>query len=191
MEKVINILVVVDPQNDFIFGSLANEEAQKKVPLIANKIKQRRAEGYRIGFTQDTHGKNYLNTLEGKNLPFIHCVENQWGWQICDEILEVADLDNDFFIKKFTFGDHELYNKIINSLIAKGVIYPDEVNDIRIEIELVGFCTNICVVSNALILKGSGENMVVYVDESCCAGTTPEEHQAAILTMQSCQIIIL
>ena len=180
------VLLVVDVQNDFVTGALANPEAQKRIPRIKEKIQQRIDEGWFVMFTQDTHWENtYDNSSEGKYLPVMHCIDETWGWQIVDELQEFAR--QYWSLIKHRFGNHDLFYRIERCL-------PDdrfEKESIE-EIELIGFCTDICVVSNALILKASvqGENTVISCDASCCAGTTAEAHKAALRVMQSCQVEI-
>ena len=153
------VLIVIDMQNDFVTGSLGSKEAWAIVPNVQAKIKEYADRGDRIIFTRDTHEENYLDTAEGKKLPVIHCIKGTDGWQIIPE-LEVEGCE---YIDKPTFDEHD-------------------------EIELVGVCTDICVVSNALILKAMYPEAVISVDAGCCAGVTPEKHEAALETMKSCQI---
>lgn len=171
------ILVVVDMQNDFINGSLANEDAQKIVDKVAQKIEERRNQGYEIIFTRDTHGENYLSTMEGKNLPVKHCIMGTDGWEIIKE-LPVLDA---LIIDKPTFGYIGL-GDAIRELAAE----PKNLE----EVELIGVCTDICVVSNALLLKAMLPETRICVDEKCCAGISKESHEAAITTMKMCQIDI-
>lgn len=162
-------LIVVDMQNDFISGPLGTKEAQAIVPNVKKKIEEYKARGDEIIFTRDTHDENYLETNEGKHLPIEHCIDGTYGWQIADG-LEVAD---SLYINKYSFGyQHWKY-------------YSFE------SIELVGLCTDICVVSNALILKSTFPNIDITVDASCCAGVTPEKHKAALEVMKSCQINVI
>ena len=164
-------LIVVDMQNDFISGSLGTPEAQAIVPNVKKKIEEYKARGDEIIFTRDTHYTNYLETNEGKHLPVEHCINGTYGWIIADAV----NYPEYKHINKRTFGytlwDYEL----------------DELEDI----ELVGLCTDICVVSNALILKAQFPNANITVDASCCAGVTPESHQAALTTMSMCQINVI
>ena len=166
------ILIVVDMQNDFVTGALANPAAQAIVPKIAKKIEQYEKKGHRIIFTRDTHDSNYLNTPEGKNLPIPHCIFGTSGWCVVDELNNPEHKH----INKPTFGykywEYEIY---------------DGNGDIE-DIELVGTCTDICVLSNALLLKTDYPNIPISVDSSCCAGLTPEKHEAALEVMRSCQI---
>lgn len=163
-------LIVVDMQNDFIDGALGTKEAQAIVPNVKKKIEEYKARGDEIIFTRDTHFNNYLDTNEGEHLPVKHCIEGTYGWLISDE------LDNGVgypVINKYTFG------------FDGWVHYDFE------QIELVGLCTDICVVSNALILKALFPDIDITVDASCCAGVTPETHKAALTTMQMCQINVI
>ena len=173
------ILVVVDAQNDFITGTLGSEEAQSAVPAIAAKIDEYMKNTDMVVFTQDTHYDNYMETNENKYLPVLHCLENSWGWEI-DENLDI-DAPH---IQKYTFGCYEL---------PEILLHLAESCDAKIEqIELCGFCTDICVISNALILKSvfAPMDIDIVVDAYACAGVTPEKHAAALEVMKSCQIIV-
>jgi len=162
-------LIVVDMQKDFIDGALGTSEAVDVVENVKRKIEEYRMNGDEIIFTRDTHQPDYLTTNEGKHLPVVHCIEGTEGWEIYDGLLtEGAQI-----INKPTFGYSEW---------AK---YNFE------EVELVGLCTDICVVSNALILKAMYPEITVKVDAACCAGVTPESHAAALTTMKMCQVEIL
>lgn len=162
-------LIVVDMQNDFIDGALGTKEAQVIVERVRTKIGQYRQAGEQIIFTRDTHGEDYLDTPEGKKLPVKHCIRGTHGWQI-EKSLDTRECA---IIDKPTFG------------------WPhwDEWN--FEEVELVGLCTDICVVSNALLLKAMFPEAVISVDASCCAGVTPESHDAALITMKMCQIDVI
>lgn len=161
-------LIVIDMQKDFINGSLGTKEAEAIVKNVKAKIKEYQDKGDEIIFTRDTHPKNYLETNEGKHLPVIHCVENSEGWQIPEEIY----VSGKECINKPSFG------------------YLDWGKYQFEEIEIIGLCTDICVVSNALILKAIYPEIKISVDASCCAGVTKESHKAALLTMKMCQIEI-
>lgn len=161
-------LVVVDMQNDFIDGALGTKEAVAILDNVKNKIKEYHEKGDEIIFTQDTHQPDYLSTNEGKNLPVEHCIEGTKGW----EIYEGLTVPEAVYIKKPTFG------------------YLDWKNYNLQEVELIGVCTDICVVSNALIIKATHPEIQVSVDASCCAGVTPESHRAALETMKMCQIVV-
>lgn len=167
------ILIVIDMQKDFVDGSLGTKEAEAIVPTVVEKINKYRSSGDNVVFTRDTHPSFYLNTQEGKKLPVEHCIENTEGWQIIGEIDTLADP----IFNKPTFGSVELSNYVVN-------------HDYDY-IELIGLCTDICVVSNVLLLKAFLPEVTICVDSRCCAGVTPESHEAALTTMKMCQIEIL
>lgn len=174
------VLVVVDMQNDFITGPLGTKEAQAIVPRVKEKIRQAVENGDYIFYTQDTHFESYLDTMEGKKLPVPHCLYEDDGWKIHSELMPPKDYyDKCDFVEKFTFGSLQLPSAIISK---------DGALDCT-EIELVGVCTDICVVTNALILKTFFiDYSEISVDATCCAGVTPETHEAALKTMEMCQI---
>ena len=167
------ILIVVDMQNDFIDGPVGTAEAQKIVEPVKEKVRSYLPEN--IYVTMDTHGEDYLDTQEGKNLPVKHCMKGTEGREIRKDIAEL--LSDAKFFEKPTFGSVTLAEDL------KALSEKEE-----IEIELVGLCTDICVVSNALLLKAYMPEVKISVDASCCAGVTPEKHIAALETMRSCQI---
>lgn len=168
-------LIVVDMQNDFIDGSLGTKEAQAIVQKVKRRIEEYKKRGDEIIFTKDTHEENYLDTPEGKKLPVKHCIKNTDGWQISGEL----DTTNCICVEKGTFGWlHWDETKESNGLEMK-------------EIELVGLCTDICVVSNALILKAMFPEAEITVDAELCAGVTPDSHEAALQTMKMCQINVI
>lgn len=164
-------LIVVDMQNDFIDGALGTKEAQAIVPNVKKKIEEYKARGDKVVFTRDTHHTNYLETNEGKHLPVEHCIHGTRGWIIADEV-NYPDCKH---IDKPTFGY---------------TYWAYEFQDVE-DIELVGLCTDICVVSNALIIKAQFPNANITVDASCCAGVTPESHHAALTVMKMCQIDVI
>ena len=170
-----SILVVVDMQNDFIDGSLGTKEAKDIVGNVVDKIK-----GFdgKIFATLDTHDDNYLETFEGKHLPVAHCIRMTNGWVLNKDVRDVLVGKDYKIIEKRTFGSTRLINEIRRILDRKE----------RLEIEIVGLCTDICVVSNALLLKASFPDIEISVDVDCCAGTSPDAHKAALLTMKMCQI---
>lgn len=178
------VLVVVDMQNDFISGSLGSKEAQAIVPNVKNKIKEAVKNGDLIIYTRDTHFESYMHTREGQKLPVEHCISGTKGWRIPDELLPPGDYDKCGIIDKFTFGDLELPG------IIRAMMKAYSGDDYKIdEVELVGIATDICVVSNALILKAAMYELTeISVDATCCAGITPATHEAALTTMQMCQI---
>ena len=170
------ILIVVDMQNDFIDAALGTKEAVSIVEAVKAKIRSYPAED--IIATMDTHGENYLETQEGKNLPVAHCIRGTDGWKIRPDIAEL--LTGAKIYEKPAFGSMELAADL------KALSETQE-----IELELVGLCTDICVVSNALLLKAAMPEVKISVDASYCAGVTPEKHLAALETMRSCQIHVL
>ncbi len=161
-------LVVVDMQNDFIDGSLGTKEAGAIVENVKKKIAAYQEAGDEIIFTRDTHESDYLETNEGRHLPVEHCIRGTEGW----EIAEGLAVPGAIYIDKPCFG------------------YMDWGKYDLEDVELVGLCTDICVVSNALIIKACYPEIRVQVDASCCAGVTPESHAAALTTMKMCQIEI-
>lgn len=167
------VLIVVDMQHDFVRGSLGTKEAEAIVGHVKQKIAQYKEQGEEVIFTRDTHTDCYLDTQEGRNLPVVHCVKGTEGWQIIDELEQYVEKVFD----KPTFGSVEL----AHYMAAKNYT----------EIELIGLCTDICVVSNALLLKACLPETPIFVDASCCAGVTPESHKAALATMKMCQIQII
>ena len=174
------ILVAVDMQNDFIDGSLGTEEARAIVPGVVEKI---RTFNGRVIATRDTHGKDYLNSAEGKKLPVVHCVKDTQGWQLRPEVEEaIQGKTGSRILDKPTFGSVELgeYVKRLNKTEE-----PVE------EITLIGLCTDICVISNALLLKAYFPEIPIRVASSCCAGVTPESHEQALEAMKMCQIDII
>ena len=171
-----NILIVVDIQNDFVDGSLGTPEAQAIIPNAVKRIKEHKG---RIFVTLDTHDEDYLISSEGKNLPIPHCIKGTDGHELYEDIKAALDGRKYTVIEKPTFGSLDLAEVILDS----------EEDDIRIE--LIGLCTDICVISNALILKACLPENQICVKEDCCAGVTPEKHKAAIEVMRSCQIEII
>ena len=167
-------LIVVDLQNDFVDGALGTKEAEAIVPAAAAKI---RGFGGEIFVTQDTHFSNYMETREGKFLPVPHCVKGKKGWKLNPEISAALAEKAYTVVEKITFGSTAL-----PELIRR------EAGEEAFSIELIGLCTDICVVSNALLLKAFFPEAPSSVDSACCAGVTPEKHAAALETMKSCQI---
>lgn len=168
------ILIVVDMQNDFIDGALGTKEAEKIVANVKEKIDTYRSNNDEVIFTRDTHFDDYLETQEGKNLPVKHCIKDTFGWQISSK-LDVAD---SVIIDKLTFGS----TKLMEYLLSKQNIS---------EIQLVGLCTDICVISNAFLLKAALPEVLISVDSRCCAGVTPESHNRALESMKTCQIMVI
>ena len=162
-------LIVVDMQNDFIDMALGTKEAVAIVPKVKAKIEKYVRNGDEIIFTRDTHFEDYLNTSEGKNLPVVHCIKGTKGWEIADGLY----VEGSKIIDKSNFGWTHWNEENLES------------------VELIGLCTDICVVSNALIIKAQFPDAQVKVDSSCCAGVTPESHESALKTMQMCQVEVV
>ncbi|MCR5035655.1 MAG: cysteine hydrolase [Clostridia bacterium] len=169
------ILIVIDMQNDFIDGSLGTPEAVAIVENVKNKIRSYPAEN--ILATMDTHEPDYLQTQEGKHLPVEHCIKPGKGWEIREDIASL--LDGAKIYEKPTFGSTAMAEDV------KALSLQEE-----LELELCGLCTDICVVSNALLLKAMMPEVKISVDAACCAGVTPESHAAALQTLKMCQIEI-
>ncbi len=174
MKNTKNVLVVVDMQKDFIDGALGTSEAVGIVDSVAAMIKGFDGE---VVFTRDTHFDNYLETQEGRKLPVPHCIKGSAGWML-DKKLEALRLDNMKIFDKPSFGSVELadYLKSLEALES---------------VTLIGLCTDICVISNALLIKAKLPEVLIKVVESCCAGVTPKSHQNAIEAMKMCQIEII
>lgn len=176
------ILVVVDMQNDFIDGVLGTPEAVAIVDNVCEKIRNK--EWNQIFVTRDTHDDGYMETLEGINLPIEHCIRNTYGWRLNDRVHEAikdsCSSTNGITFNKPTFGSLGLVNRM-----RKDAIYKDA------QVTFVGVCTDICVISNALLLKAHFPETNIVVDASCCAGSTPEKHKMALEVMKSCQIDVI
>ncbi len=169
-------LIVVDMQNDFVDGALGTPEAVKIIPFVCNKINNFDGQ---IIVTYDTHFEDYMNTLEGENLPVPHCIKGTDGWQLNAKVKKALQ-DKDYIeVEKPTFGSLDL-PEVIKELAG----FED------FEIQLLGLCTDICVVSNALILKANFPEKHISVDSRCSAGVTVDSHNAALTTMKMCQIDI-
>lgn len=170
-------LIAVDLQKDFVDGALGSIEAQAIIPAAVSKIKDFDGE---IFVTLDTHGENYMQTSEGKKLPVAHCIKNTEGWKLNENIAQALEGKKYTIVEKPTFGSVKLPELIAQA--AQGEEFT---------IELIGLCTDICVVSNAMLLKANFPETEISVDAQCCAGVTPELHNAALATMASCQINIV
>ena len=169
------ILVVVDMQNDFVTGPLGTPEARTILPKVAEKVKNFPG---RVLFTRDTHEENYLESREGKALPVPHCIRGTRGWEICPEL---ETLRKEEPVDKPTFGSTGL-----GEVLRAADQYGEKIG----RITLVGVCTDICVISNALLLRAFLPEAEIAVDAACCAGVTPESHQTALRAMKACQITI-
>jgi len=170
------ILLVVDMQNDFIDGALGTKEAAAIVSHVEKKMKDFLGD---IICTLDTHSEDYLDTQEGKNLPVPHCIKGTEGWKLHEKIQSVCDAKGGLLIEKITFGSERLPQILKES-------YPEGLESV----ELVGLCTDICVISNAMVLKTWFPETKISVDASCCAGVTPASHNTALEAMKMCQIQI-
>ncbi len=167
------VLVVIDMQNDFVFGSLGSQEARDILPALRERVEAARKNGTEIVFTRDTHEKNYLQTQEGKRLPVEHCIRNTDGWQIVEGLYK----NGEKIFDKPTFGSVQLAKYL-----------AEEPFD---TVTFCGVCTDICVISNALLCKAFAPEKTVRAIEECMAGVSVESHRAAIAAMRSCQVEIL
>ena len=171
------LLIVIDMQNDFISQALGTKEAQAIVPAVKEKILS--WEGPVI-YTRDTHQENYMDTAEGKKLPVPHCIQGSIGWELDEQISECVKTEDNVFDKP-SFGSVQLAEYVTNLTREQKIS----------SVTLVGLCTDICVISNALLLKAFVPELPLAVDASCCAGVTPESHENALRSMAMCQIDIL
>ena len=169
------LLVVVDMQVDFVNGALGTVEAQGIVADVVRKVEAEIAAGSTVVFTKDTHLENYLDTQEGKNLPVPHCIKGTAGWELVPELLPFAE--GRVVMEKGTFGSTMLAHYTAKNQFD--------------EVELIGLCTDICVISNAMLIKAALPEADLIVDSALCAGVTPQKHEAALETMRSCQIAVL
>lgn len=167
-------LIVIDMQNDFISGSLGTKEAKEIVSSVKKRIEKAKKDGEDIIFTKDTHTKKYLETREGKNLPVKHCIINTWGHEICDELVSYTK-DALMVVDKNTFGYKDL------------PLYVEKYDTIT----LIGLCTDICVISNAILLKAFYPEKEFIIEKDLCAGTTVENHENALKAMKVCQFDII
>lgn len=168
-------LIVVDMQNDFITGSLGTKEAERILPKVLEKVKS--FDGTVI-YTKDTHGTDYLSTQEGKNLPVEHCMEGSWGWMLAEELERLS-------------AGHKVFNKPTFGSVELAAYLVEQAKEQEVEeIELCGLCTDICVISNAFLIKANLPEVPVLVDASCCAGVTPESHSNALGAMKMCQVTV-
>lgn len=179
------ILIVIDVQNDFITGALRNEEAIKALPNIVKLLKTEKYDETYV--TMDTHGKDYLKTLEGQKLPVEHCIYCTHGWKMPEEVRATKAIQNAEIYEKPTFGSTWLINHLKANCQWNGITTFET----DYEFTIVGFCTDICVVSNALMLRANFPNSKIIVRKDCVAGVTPKSNEAALLTMQMCQIDVI
>lgn len=184
MERKKNILIVIDVQNDFITGALRNEEAIKTLPNIVNLIKTQKFDDTYV--TMDTHDDNYLNTLEGKRLDREHCIKGTWGWEMPKEMNDALKNQNVVNVfEKNTFGSVWMgdYLKVAQQNEMKGAT--------EYEFTIVGYCSDICVISNALNLRAHFPNSIIKIVKDCTAGVTPQSNENALNAMKMCQIDII
>lgn len=167
------LLVVVDMQKDFVDGALGSEMAQAIVPMVVKKAEEYKSRGDEVVFTLDTHSQDYMETMEGRKLPVPHCIKGTEGWELCPEL---AGIPGKRF-EKYTFGSVDL------AAYAAAGGYD--------AVELVGLCTDICVISNALLIKANIPEAEIRVDASCCAGVTAGSHENALEAMKMCHIDVI
>ena len=179
------ILIVIDVQNDFITGALRNEEAIKALPNIVKLLKTEKYD--EIHATMDTHDKDYLKTLEGQKLPVEHCIYCTHGWKMPEEVETLLRNANAEIYEKPTFGSTWLINHLKANCQWDGITTFET----DYEFTIIGFCTDICVVSNALMLRAHFPNSKITIRKDCVAGVTPESNEAALLTMKMCQIDVI
>jgi nicotinamidase-related amidase len=190
------VLVVVDMQYDFVDGALGTPEAQKIVPKVVEEIQKRASEDTVVLFTKDTHDDDYLDTLEGKNLPIPHCIKGTRGRAIVDEVfgayIDVHAKYRDIF-EVYPAGDDPLRiaKPSFGSIDFQNILYTMDEADTIEEITLMGLCTGICVMSNAILAKTTLPEVPVNVIADCCACVTPESHKTALEAMKLCQINII
>ena len=164
-------IIVVDMQNDFVFGELSTDEAREIIPRLVDKLEEVvREKSADLIFTQDTHKDDYLSTQEGRNLPIVHCIKNTEGWEIISDLKRFTPYAK-AVIEKKTFGSTRL---------------PSLIKPYR-EVIFMGVCTDICIISNAMLVKSFYPELLVSVDAGCCAGTSPENHATALTAMKNCQ----
>ena len=178
------ILILVDMQVDFVSGKLGSKMAMDIVPHVCKKLESYKQKGAFIIATLDTHDQNYLNTLEGKYLPVEHCIKGSEGHKI-DETLSKLLPSTTVYVEKNAFGSLHLID------VVKKYLRDNHIDERNLKIEAVGLCTDICVVSNAILLRSAFPNSKILVDSSCCAGTTKEKHLATLEVLKSCQIDVV
>lgn len=179
-----DMLIVVDMQRDFVSGCLGSAEAQAIVPAVCARIERAKEEGTPVVFTLDTHDEDYMDTREGRFLPVPHCIRGTEGWALHPDVAKVCARGMLSF-EKPTFGSTALMHHVAQAAAQKGCV-----NGRGMTVELCGVCTDICVVSNALLIKAALPEMDLVVDAALCAGVTPAKHEAALETMRSCQIMV-
>ena len=181
---MIDILIVIDMQRDFVSGRLGSEEARAIVPSVCARIHRAKEEGTQVVFTLDTHETDYMDTREGRFLPVPHCIRGSEGWALEPEVAKACSRGMISF-EKPTFGSTALMHHVAALAGAKGCV-----NGKGLTVELCGVCTDICVVSNAMLIKAALPEADLIVDSALCAGVSVEKHEAALETMRSCQITV-
>lgn len=182
------VLVVVDMQNDFISGSLGSEQAKAIVPVVASKIVAAHESGTIVITTRDQHGEGYMDSQEGRKLPVEHCMVGEWGFELDPAIKDVIDHDGDYGIEKPTFGSFDLVNLMFS--LEEADAEADEPNTIT-DIEVCGLCTDICVAANAVLLKTAFPEANLNIDANAVAGSTVENHEAALTTLKCLQVNVI
>ena len=182
---MIDMLIVVDMQRDFVSGVLGSEEARAIVPAVCARIRRADEEGTPVVFTLDTHETDYMDTREGRFLPVPHCIRGTEGWSLEPDVAKACRPGMISF-EKPTFGSTALMHHVAAFAGAKGCV-----NGKGLTVELCGVCTDICVVSNAMLIKAALPEADLIVDPALCAGVTTQKHEAALETMRSCQIQVL
>lgn len=173
-----DLLIVIDMQNDFIDGALGTKEAAAIVDAVAERIRRHRG---RVFYTLDTHDDNYLETQEGHYLPVPHCLKGSDGWALNDTVSRALAMQGATGFEKPTFGSMKLARAVSEAHVEKPFT----------SITLIGVCTDICVISNAMLLKAALPNVPIYIDAALCAGVTPESHDNALAAMESCQMAVI
>lgn len=175
------LLIMIDMQNDFTTGVLGNKRTAAVTANVCRELDKYKKSGLPLIYTMDTHGDDYMDTQEGKNLPVPHCIEGTDGWELPSAIKDAVSDMSTIMIKKNTFGAKEL-PKEVGTLLS---IYPTIT-----EVKFIGVCTDICVISNAMLLKAFFPELKITVKKTCCAGVTPESEENALRAMKSCQITV-
>ena len=185
------VLIVVDMQYDFIDGALGTPEAQAIVPNVISKIRDAEGDDTLVILTKDTHYEDYLTTQEGRNLPVPHCIYMTPGWSINKEVAVAVDYGHIMTYHSDTIIKSRILKNTFGSIDLGTLLSSMNKNDDIDSIELIGLCTDICVISNALLIKACLPEVPIIVDAACCAGVTPESHRTALAAMKTCQIQII
>lgn len=186
MAQKINIDVIVDVQNDFITGALANPAAQANVGAVADTARRAAQDGHWLFFTKDTHTPDYLQTREGRALPVAHCIKGTDGWQLAPQLLPLPEAPVVETVEKPTFGAAALPGAVRAQLAAHGLTDADIA-----KFTLYGYCTDICVISNAMVLRAAFPEAEIEILSACCAGVTPQSHETALAALRACQFTVV